>query len=54
MMILLANMMQSTFIFGFNVRFLSVRDNGSMSTDDTGQALANDVIHKWDSDRVIA
>jgi len=61
MMILLPNMMQSMYIFGFNVRFLCVRANRAISTDDIGQALANDVEGTMlfisgftDSDRVIA
>jgi hypothetical protein len=43
MMILLPNMMQSVFIFGFNVQFLCVRANRAISTGDIGQALVKDV-----------
>lgn len=61
MMILLPNMMQSLFIFGFNVQFLCVRANRAISTGGIDQALANDVEGTMlfisgctDSDRVIA
>jgi hypothetical protein len=43
MMILLPNMMQSMFIFGFNVRLLYVRAKRAISTGGIGLALANDV-----------
>lgn len=61
MMILLPNMIQSMFIFGFNVQYLCTRANRVIITDDIGQALANDVEGVMlfingctDSERVIA